>query len=558
MAKWYPGRKLSLTRLSIVLVVIGGLIGGGVYAWSRVQDVQVASERTPWFDAYVDVTATPAFPFESPGEDGQKNVVLSFIVADPDDACTPSWGGYYGLDAAESALDLDRKLQRLRNLGGSAMVSFGGQANHDIAYECEDADRLVEGYTSVVDRYDLASIDMDIEGAFLADEDGIARQAEAIRTVQDAREDGLDVWLTLPVAPDGLTFEGLQAIRAYLKAGVDLAGVNVMTMNFNSESERDFSPAVESSLRATQSQLRSLYQEIDAPIGDATAWSRVAATPMIGQNDTRKDVFTLADAERLSAFADEQGMARMSMWSLNRDQQCSANWPDPKQVSDSCSGVVQERGDFSKILREHRSGAISQVAEAVESDGPVELVEDDPETSPYPIWTETTAYPAETKVVWHRNVYEAKWWTEGDQPDLAAENGSQPWRLLGPVLPGEKPIERPELPAGAYPAWDASQEYRRGERVLFDGDGFEAKWYSRGDSPDAALVQPQDSPWRALTDAEIAEVIGSSNEASTGANGSGVAVRADASSDSAGGGASDGGSGADGSDADGGSGADGS
>ena len=531
MAKWYPGRKLSLARLSVVLIVIAGLVSGGVYAWSRAQDVQVASERTPWFDSYVDVTATPTFPFESPSEDGQKNVVLSFIVAAPDDACSPSWGGYYSLDEAESSLDLDRKLQRLRNLGGSAMVSFGGQANHDIAFECEDQGELVDGYTSVVERYDLASIDMDIEGAFLSDEAGVTRQAEAIRTVQDAREKGLDVWLTLPVAPDGLTFEGLRAIRAYLKAGVDLAGVNVMTMNFNSESQKDFYPAVESSLEATQSQLRSLYQEIDSPIGEATAWSRVAATPMVGQNDTRGDVFTLADAEKLSAFADERGMARMSMWSLNRDQQCSANWPDPKQVSDSCSGVVQESGDFSKILRERRTGAISQVAEAVESDGPVELVEDDPETSPYPIWSETTAYPAETKVVWHRNVYEAKWWTEGDQPDLASENGSQPWRLLGPVLPGEKPIERPKLPAGAYPDWDTAKEYRRGERVLFDGDGFEAKWYSRGDSPDAALVQPQDSPWRVLTDAEIAEVTGSSNEASTGANGSGAAVQADASSD---------------------------
>lgn len=534
MAKWYPGRKLSWARLSVVLVVIAGLVGGGIYAWSRVQDVAVATERTPWFDSYVDVTATPTFPFESPGEEGQKNVVLSFIVAAPDDVCAPSWGGYYGLDEAENSLDLDRKLQRLRNLGGSAMVSFGGQANHDIAYECTDEAKLVDGYTSVVDRYELASIDMDIEGAFLSDEDGIARQAAAIRTVQDAQKDGLDVWLTLPVAPDGLTFEGLQAIRAYLKAGVDLAGVNVMTMNYNSEKEKDFYPAVESSLDATQSQLRSLYQEIGAPIGEATAWSRVSATPMIGQNDTRKDIFTLEDAQKLATFADERGMARMSMWSLNRDQQCDANWPDPKTVSDSCSGVTQEKGDFTKILREHRSGAIAQVAEEVDSDGPVELVEDDPDTSPYPIWNETTAYPAETKVVWHRNVYEAKWWTEGDQPDQAAENGSQPWRLLGPVLDGEKPIERPKLPAGAYAGWDKTKEYRRGDRVMFDGDGYEAKWYSLGDSPDAALVQPQDSPWRVLTDAEIAEVTGSSNEAATGANGSGAAVQADASSDTAG------------------------
>ena len=535
MAKWYPGRRLSWARLSVVIVVIAALVGGGIYAWSRAQDVQVASERTPWFDAYVDVTATPSFPFESPGEEGQRNVVLSFIVAAPDDACSPSWGGYYDLDEAEQSLDLDRRLQRLRDLGGSAMVSFGGQANHDVAFECTDQDQLVDAYASVIDRYDLASIDMDIEGAFLADTDGIARQAKAIRAVQDAQidsADGLDVWLTLPVAPDGLTFEGLQAIRTYLRAGVDLAGVNVMTMNYNSAKEREFYPAVESSLEATHAQLRSLYQEIGAPIGDATAWSRVSATPMIGQNDTRNDRFTLADAAQLSAYADERGMARMSMWSLNRDQECDANWPDPKRVSDSCSGVVQERGDFSKTLRKHRGGAISQVAESVDDavtvdgDGQIATAEDDPDTSPYAVWSETTSYPADTKVVWHRNVYEAKWWTEGDQPDQAAESGAQPWRLLGPVLPGEKPIERPKLPRGAYDDWSATKEYRRGERVVFDGDGYEAKWYSRGDSPDAALVQPQDSPWRVLTDAEIAKVLGSTNDAATGANGAGAGAGA--------------------------------
>ncbi|PRI10000.1 chitinase [Leucobacter massiliensis] len=522
MAKWYPGRRLSWVRLGIVVLVAAGLVAGGVYAVGRAQDVQIAAERTPWFDAYVDVTATPSFPFESPGDDGQRNVVLSFIVADSGDPCEPSWGTHYSLEEAGNALDLDRRIARLRTLGGTAMVSFGGQANHDVAFGCTDEDQLAEAYRTVVERYELASIDMDIEGEFLSSEEGIARQARAIRSVQDARKGGLDVWLTLPVAPDGLTFEGLQAIRSYLRAGVDLAGVNVMTMNYDSRSERDFYPSVVSSLEATQSQLRALYQEIEQPIGEATAWSRVSATPMIGQNDTRKDVFTLENAQELSRFAEEHGMARMSMWSLNRDQQCSANWPDPKQVSDSCSGVTQEKGEFSKILREHRTGAIAQVAEPMDPVGPLEPQQDDPETSPYPIWNEATAYPAETKVVWLRNVYEAKWWTEGDRPDQAGENGSQPWRLLGPVLPGEKPVERPKLPAGAFPEWSQAAEYRRGARVLFDGAGFEAKWWTRGDSPDASLVKPQDSPWRPLTDAEIAEVIGSSNEAATGADGSGA------------------------------------
>lgn len=42
---------------------------------------------------------------------------------------------------------------------------------------------------------------------------------------------------------------------------------------------------------------------------------------------------------------------------------------------------------------------------------------------------------------------------------------------------------------------------------MFDGEGYEAKWFSVGDSPDESLVQPQESPWRALTEAEIEALV---------------------------------------------------
>lgn len=507
MAKWFPGRRLSWFRLSVLVLVIAGLVGSGFYGWARWQDERVASEREPWFDAYVDVTATPSHPFESLDDDGQRNVVLAFVVASREDACEPAWGGVYGLDEAEGALDLDRRLARFRMLGGSAMVSFGGQANSDLSLTCDDDAQLTSGYESVVERYELNSIDMDIEGEMLADEHAVQRQARAIAQVQDAREtaEGLDVWLTLPVAPDGLTFEGLRAVRAYLAAGVDLAGVNAMTMNYN-DSGNGLGETIHESLSAMQSQLRALYQEAGLVIGDATAWSRVSATAMIGQNDVREEVFGLADAKALARFAADRGMVRLSMWSLNRDRQCDANWPDPKQVSDSCSGVAQKPGEFAETLRAQRPGSIVQFAE-VTPDTLAETFEDDPETSPYPIWGSDVAYPANSKVVWHRSVYEAKWWTQGDQPDQPTESGAQPWRLLGPVLPGEKPVERPQLPTGVYEAWQKPMEYRRGNRVTFDGSGYEAKWWTQGDSPDASLIRPEESPWRPLTDEEVAAVI---------------------------------------------------
>ena len=58
-------------------------------------------------------------------------------------------------------------------------------------------------------------------------------------------------------------------------------------------------------------------------ISDAAAWPMIAVTPMIGVNDTSDEVFTLANAQQLAAFAASKHLAWLSMWSAGRDQECS-------------------------------------------------------------------------------------------------------------------------------------------------------------------------------------------------------------------------------------------
>ena len=53
------------------------------------------------------------------------------------------------------------------------------------------------------------------------------------------------------------------------------------------------------------------------------------------------------------------------------------------------------------------------------------------------------------RVVWRRNVYVAKWWTSGEVPDdPTLADDATPWRLIGPVLPGETPAPEPTVPPG--------------------------------------------------------------------------------------------------------------
>lgn len=516
MAHPFAGRQFSWFRFTVLVLIAGALVLSGLWGVRYVQDVaQADAEGTPWFAAYVDVTATPTYPVETAAGVDRQHSVLAFIVADSDGSCTPTWGSAYGLGAAAVELDLDRRIARMQEDDRDLVLSFGGQANEELAMACDSVNALASAYRKPIERYGITTIDLDIEGGALDDLGAGWRRAAAIAQLQnDIRDnDGdLAVWLTLPVTTSGLTTTGTDVVRLFLEQGVDLAGVNVMTMNFGDSKDADQSMAAASieALNATHRQLGILYEQAATPLGDASLWRKIGATPMIGQNDVRGEVFTLDDARTLNAFAVENGLGRMSMWSLNRDVSCSENVGDLTRVYDSCSGVDQGLDTFSSVLATDLLGSPDASAGDITEPEPSATIEptDDPATSPYPIWNEKSSYPAGTKIVWHRNVYEAKWWTQGDVPDnpvLAQEN--TPWTYIGPVLEGETPVPMATLPPDFYPGWDQSAIYTGGDRVMFDGMAFEARWWTQGDSPESGLQDPGSSPWQQLDQDEIRDLL---------------------------------------------------
>jgi len=510
----FDGRRLSWLRLALLVSCLAVVAFVSVSGWRWFEDNRAAASVRTWFAAYVDVTVTPRFEFEQPTSEAARDVVLAFVVAGrhDDEPCTPMWGGSYTLDAAASDLDLDRRIARLRQNGGEIIVSFGGAAHDELAVTCTDEKRLEEAYAEVIDRYDVDTIDLDLEGRGLTDTRANARRASAVRALQVERrrdDHALQVWLTLPASPQGLTAAGQSAVMTMLDEHVEVTGVNVMTMNFGTGGQ-SMARATASALDATHRQLTSLYSEAGIPIPSATLWKKLGATPMIGQNDTPRDVFGLDAARALNAFARENGMGRLSMWSLNRDRTCSENYPDVRVVSNSCSGVEQRKETFASLLHRDLGSEPTPDAELTPSTAsPGTGTTDDPRSSPYPIWQDHEVYVENTRVVWHRNVYVAKWWTTGDLPDdPTVDAGSSPWQLVGPVLPGEKPLPVPTVPPGTYPTWDADTVYTRGERVLLDGVAYSAKWWTQGDSPTAPSTRDDPSPWMAVSEADLRKLAG--------------------------------------------------
>ncbi|RFU21159.1 chitinase [Geodermatophilus marinus] len=499
-----PRRRLSWTRLGLLVLVVALVGGGGFASVTRAADQRGAVPVASWSVPYVDVTLTPTFQFQDPEVNPARTVALAFVVADPEDGCAPSWGGYYSPEQAGTDLELDRRIAQLRSAGGDVLVSFGGQANDELAVTCTDAGDLTDAYRDVVERYDLATIDLDIEGPALADRAAAARRAEAVAALQRERAaegSPLAVWLTLPVAPTGLTGEAVELVRATLAGGVELTGVNVMTMNYGAAraATQSMRAATEQALRATAAQVEELYEEHGTELGGARTWARIGATPMIGQNDVDGEVFTLADAEALAGFARDTGLGRMSLWSLNRDTACSASFADVAVLSNTCSGVDQEPLAFVQTFAELGDGPAARVSDVVVQDPTRQAVVDDPATSPYPVWRSEAQYPAGYKVVWHGSVYQARWYAEGIDPSVPATAATpSPWALLGPVTTSEAAPEPVPTVTGVTEVWNPETLYQKGARVLLDGLPYEARWASRSEAPGTLFPVRSDQAWQPL------------------------------------------------------------
>jgi len=286
---------------------------------------------------YADATLWPTVDLPSLARaDGVRTYTLGFIV-NGQGSCRATWGTYYNLGDNWMA----DQVNALRSMGGDVVVSFGGAANQELAQACTTVDALTAQYQAVVDKYGLKSIDFDIEGAATADPASIDRRSKAIAQLQHNRK--VQVSLTLPVLPSGLTADGLNMVRSARDNGVDVAVVNVMAMDYGGPSDHMGADAV-GAATSTHNQLASLYPAKT----DAQLWAMAGVTPMIGQNDIAGEVFTTADAGQLTDFARTKHLGRLAMWSANRDSQCSGGVKTA--VDNLCSGVLQSPNQFASTF----------------------------------------------------------------------------------------------------------------------------------------------------------------------------------------------------------------
>ncbi|MBE2184771.1 MAG: chitinase [Anaerolineae bacterium] len=268
---------------------------------------------------------------------------LAFILSGSD-PCTPTWPN--GLPVLRES-QVTTYIDALREAGGDVIPSFGGAGGTELARSCEDVETLTAQYQAVVEHLDVRWLDFDVEGVSLRETESVDRRNQALATLQDwAEAEGraLEIAYTLPVAPFGLTEDGLNLLRSALEHGLDVSLVNVMTMNYGEDDPPDQMGTL--TIQAAES-LHAQLSELYPDLSSEEVWARIGLTPMIGLNDVRPQVFTLDDAELITDFVIENGIRLTAMWSVGRDKSCSTNMA---LVSDTCSGIVQEDFAFSTIF----------------------------------------------------------------------------------------------------------------------------------------------------------------------------------------------------------------
>jgi chitinase len=223
--------------------------------------------------------------------------------------------------------------------GGHVKASFGGAGGTYVDSDCGDATSFAAAISDFVDATGITDLDFDVEQPPALTQAANAMRGQALKMVQDSKN--IQVSFTLEGDPSpngGLNSDGISVVTEAVAAGVRISHVNLMVMDFGDMAPgTPLAPLCIGSLTDGNAELMKIIPGLTTE----QAWAMLGATPDIGQNDDR-EVFSLADARALAAFAMANKLGLMSFWSLERDQVCGYGL---------CSGYNGANFDYNNIFK---------------------------------------------------------------------------------------------------------------------------------------------------------------------------------------------------------------
>ena len=334
--------------LTASLLIFLSIIVSGVITMGKLSQARAASSfPSEYFAPYQDVTSSTSLQSVVQAT-GQKYYTLAFIAGN---GCNADWAGTIPLNQTSIYLPhLDSDIQYVRAQGGDVIISFGGEAGQELAQTCSSVSSIQAQYQAVINQYSATHLDFDIEGGEQGDATTYDRRNTALAALQAANP-GLTISFTLPSATTGLLSDSLGLLNNAVSHGVNFNVVNLMTMDYGSAD----SNMGQESINAANG-LHAELQNIFPSKSSSQLWSMVGITPMIGQNDSQGEIFSLSNAQQVLTFAQQNTIGELAFWEVPRD---NGNCAGSTTASPGCSGISQSTYAFTNTFKPFTNGSSS-------------------------------------------------------------------------------------------------------------------------------------------------------------------------------------------------------
>ena len=402
-----------MQKRSLIRSATAALSAGAVAAALAVTLAGPAQAASAWpahvFAPYVDTGLSNTTLTTVAADYGTKYFTLAFVNGSGCQWSLPNQSGWQS------------QISALQSEGGDVSISFGGYTADtdatDLGATCSSASAMATQVESVVTTLGVTHLDFDIESNELTDSADYTLTAQALAQVRSwANSNGtsLSISYTIPVLASGFTSPGISVLDAAVANGFTPNVVNIMTMDYGT-SGTEMGTAADQALDASASQLTSVFG-----VSSSAAYAMLGNTPMIGQNDSSGEIFTLADASTVESYAAQRGIAMLSFWSEGRD---NGGCPGQTSASSTCSGLTQNSGAFTEAFQAF-TGGTSSTGSSSPTPTPTATASSTPTSgsggSCAAAWSNSTAYSSGNEVSYNGENWTANQWNYDEVPGGAS------------------------------------------------------------------------------------------------------------------------------------------
>ena len=320
-------------------------------------------------------------------------------------------------------------IKDLKSKGQHVIISVGGAEGRITINSNTAADKFASTLSAIIKEYGFEGVDIDLEGSAVS---GTAFIARGLRKVHD--QFGDDFIITM--APETYYMhKGDGLIGAYYNLAMDIkdiltivypqfynAGSDIGYNNFNARyPSKSFITSLASMY--IENGLRPDQLAIGVP-----SMKSAAGSGYITPEDLKDVVNSLVYKKPLDGFTpprEYKTLRGVMTWSINWDGTQKYSWAKSmSELMDSLGDDISDNSDNNDSDNNESDNNDSDNNDSDNNDSDQPVIGDIPE------WKESIAYFRGDKVVYNGKIYEAKWWSLGENP-YSYQGEWDPWKCLG-------------------------------------------------------------------------------------------------------------------------------